>query len=526
MKRLMLWLSVALVATCTGQGARLPDRQLSLVVVIVLDQFRSDYLSRFRSEYRGGIDRLLREGAVFTNARYTETPTVTSVGHSVLLTGAPPSVSGIVGNAWYDRGTGRQVTSVCDSQARNVGADTPAAGDHCEDWDPASPRRLLVSTVGDELRNLNDRSKVISLSLKARSAVLPGGHRATGAYWFDDESGRFITSDFYTASLPGWVQEFNRLALPRDYLTRKWPGFESWDFGASTRSRRFEGLLASPWGNELVARLAEAAVTGEGLGRRGDTDLLAISFSSNDYVGHLTGPDAPEVRDMCLRTDALLGHLLEVVSQQVGLDHTLIVMTADHGVAPLPATQHARRMPGGEVFVDLSELAQSALQRRYGPGRYVASVVDNAIYLDHPSLEARHVALDEACRTVAAGLLSVPQAHVARVYAGSRLGQGGGTDAIERAFVEGYYPGRSGDLLVVFEPYRILFSKSNRTTHFSPYNYDTHVPLVFLGGSIRAGRYSGSVEIHDVAPTLAALMDVDLPSGASGRVLSEMLVDR
>jgi hypothetical protein len=525
MKRVIPWLSLLLAAACTGSAERPASPRLHLVVVVVVDQFRYDYLTRFRSEYHGGLDRLLREGAVFTNARYAQTPTVTAVGHSVLLTGAPPSVSGIVGNAWFERETGRQVTSVCDPQAHNVGADTPVAGAQCEDWDAASPRRLLVSTVGDELRNLDDRSKVVSVSLKARSAVLPGGHRATGAYWFDDKGGNFITSDFYAPELPAWVRDFNRLGLPRDYLSRRWKGFESWDFHASPHGRPFEGLLASPWGNELVARLAEAAVAGEQLGRRGVTDLLAISFSSNDYVGHATGPDAPEVHDMCLRTDALLAHLLDVLAQQVGLDHALVVVTADHGVSPLPAAQRARRMPGGELFVDLEDLAQSALERRFGNGRYVAAVVDNAIYLDHQALDARNVDLEEACRTVAGRLLSVPQAYVARVYAGSHLAQGGGSDPIERMFVGGYYPRRSGDLLVVFEPYHVPFSKANKTTHFSPYNYDTHVPLIFFGRAIRAGRYQGNVRINDVAPTLAALMDVELPSGASGRVLTEMLGD-
>ena len=207
MKPNLLAIGLAAVAVLTAQAPRKPK----LVVTVVVDQFRYDYLTRFRADYKGGFDRMLREGAVFTNAYYGQAPTVTAVGHSIVNTGAMPSVSGIVDNWWIDRATGRTVSSVCDYQYRVVGGETPAPGRRCEDSDPASPNRLLVSSIGDELRNRDNSSKVIGISLKARSAILPSGHRANGAFWFDDQNGAFISSTYYFNELPPWVQEFNKL---------------------------------------------------------------------------------------------------------------------------------------------------------------------------------------------------------------------------------------------------------------------------------------------------------------------------
>ena len=500
-------------------------RKPKLVVTIVVDQFRYDYLTRFRADYHGGLDRMLREGAVFTNARYGQAPTVTAVGHSIVTTGAMPSVTGIVGNAWIDRESGRQVTSVCDDRYQVVGAETPKPGPRCSDWDPASPRRLLVGTVGDELKNRDGRSKVIGISLKARSAILPSGHRADGAFWFDDKSGAFISSTFYFSELPSWVARFNALGLPREYVDKKWEGFGGWDFHAVPGSpRTYERIPASPWGNELVEKLAEAAIDGEKLGQREATDLLAISFSSNDYVGHQTGPDAPEVRDMCIRTDRLLGRLFEVIGEKVGLENALFVLTADHGVSPAPELQAERKMPGGYIHVGIEDIVRSALFKKFGAKDLVLGSVDNAIYLDYQALGAKNIELAAACQAAAAALLAVPQAHVARVYTRDQLQQGMAGDRIANAVLNGFYAARSGDVIVIFEPYWMpALWAGAKTTHFTPYNYDTHVPVVFFGAGVRPGRYRADIQVNDIAPTLSALIDVEPPAGAFGRVLTEVL---
>lgn len=287
-----------------------------LVVVVVVDQFRYDYLTRFRKDYHGGLDTLLTKGADFTNGFYAQVPTVTAVGHSIMLSGAMPAASGIVGNSWYDRAEGKVVTSVCDWTEKLVGAPQPKAGEKCADSDPASPRRLLVSTLGDELKDAHPDSKVIGISIKPRGAILPSGHSANGAFWFDDGTGNFVTSSYYMEKLPEWSDAFNNQKLAAKYVDQKWDGFPSWDFH-SKGNAAYSKLPASPWGNELIEQFAEAAITGEKLGQRGATDLLTVSFSSNDYVGHAVGPNSPEVRDMAIRTDQLLGKLFGVIEQNV-----------------------------------------------------------------------------------------------------------------------------------------------------------------------------------------------------------------
>ena len=495
-----------------------------LVVIVVVDQFRADYLSRFRADYMSGLDRMLREGANFTNARYEHAPTVTAVGHSIISTGAMPAVSGIIGNAWVDRANGnKQVTAVCDLDFKVVGSDTPKAGARCVDQDPASPRRLLVSTIGDEMRNRDEKSRVIGVSLKARSAILPSGHRANGAFWFDDASGNFITSTYYSQELPGWVKEFNDRKLPAQYVDRKWGGFETWDFHSQNEKRPYDKLPASPWGNELIEQLAERAIISEQLGQRESTDLLTVSFSSNDYVGHAVGPDAPEVRDMAIRTDKLLGQLLAVIGEKVGLSKTLVVLSADHGVSPTPAVQKARKLPGDYVHADVEDLVQSTLNARFGKGDWVLpGAAENALYLNYKTLADKKVDLSVANRLAADAILAVPQTHASRVYTREQLVGGGRGDFITTAMLNGFYPSRSADLIIVYEPY-YLPGGGRGTTHFSPYVYDNHVPVVFFGAGVKAGTYRRIVTVNDIAPTLAAAVGVELPSGAFGNVLAEVV---
>jgi predicted AlkP superfamily pyrophosphatase or phosphodiesterase len=519
-------LAVFLLAAGAAFSQALPKPKL--VVAVVVDQFRYDYLTRFRADYHAGFDRMLRQGAVFTGARYAQSPTVTAVGHSIVTSGAMPSVSGIVGNNWFDRASGKQVTSVCDYQYKLVGAETPEPGPKCEDWDPASPRRLLVSNLGDELKNHEEHAKVIGISLKARSAILPSGHRADGAFWFDDKSGAFVSTDFYFESLPAWVQEFNSLGLAREYVNRKWAGFESWDLQPDTGSiRPFEKIPASPWGNELIEKLAEKAIVAEKLGQRDATDLLTVSFSSNDYVGHQTGPDAPEVRDMAIRTDKLLGALMDLIDQKVGAGKSLYVLTADHGVAPDPEVQEKRKMPGGYVWIDWVDLVRSAFVKKFGEGELILGTVDNSLYFDYKAMAKRKIDAQSMYHAATEALLSVPQTHVARVITRDQLEQGIAGDEVARAAINGFYPARSGDLLIYFEPYWMPGMKApTKVTHFTPYNYDNHVPVIFLGGGVKPGVYREDILVNDIAPTLAAFMDVERPSGAFGRVLTEAMEAR
>ncbi len=506
------------------QCAAAPPVKPKLIVGIIIDQFRYDYLTRFRANYHGGLDQLLSQGADYTNAFYAQVPTVTAVGHSIFLSGAMPAVSGIVGNAWYDRDEGKIVTSVCDWNEKIVGGAAPAKTTNCGDSDPASPRRLLVSTIGDELRNTHEESKVIGISIKPRGAVLPSGHRAAGAYWFDDETGNFVTSTFYMNDLPGWAAAFNERQLAAKYVERKWEGFPSWDFHAAQGSHApYEKLPASPWGNELIERFAEQGITGEKLGQRGATDLLTVSFSSNDYIGHRVGPDAPEVRDMAIRTDQALGALFHFIDANVGLRNTLIVLSADHGVAAIPEREKSEKMPGGYIAGNGKGVVEAALAAKFGAGEWtMPGGGETNIYLNPSTVEHARASLHEIYRVASEALLSNRELHVARVYTREQLDNGMSGDFIGKAEANGYFPRRSGDIAIVFEPGYVP-GKSG-TTHFSPYAYDTHVPLIFMGTGIRPGRYDQHVEPNDIAPTLASMLDVQTPSGSSGRVLTEMLV--
>ncbi|MBV9498334.1 MAG: alkaline phosphatase family protein, partial [Acidobacteriaceae bacterium] len=477
-----LAISLVLLAGASQIPAAAPSVKPKLVVAIIIDQFRYDYLTRFRSDYHGGLDRLLTTGADFTNAFYAQVPTVTAVGHSIFMSGAMPSVSGIVGNAWYDRDERQIVTSVCDWSATVVGGKQGEKGSHCTDSDPASPKRLLVTTVGDELKEVSPKSRVIGISIKARAAILPSGHRADGAFWLDDATGNFVSSSYYMNELPAWAKAFNDRKLPAKYVNQKWPEFPKWNFAAPPgTSEPYAQLPASPWGNELIEQFAEEAITGEELGQRGVTDLLTISFSSNDYVGHRVGPDAPEVRDMAIRTDQLLAKLFRVIGGKVGMENVIIVLSADHGVAPVPDPH--QRMPGGYLSAHLESVVSSALNQEFGKADWlVPATGGEGLYFNREAIEsAKHrdgtrVSEDEIYRVAQTAILAAPQLHVARVYSRLQLDNGIAGDFIASAEMNGYFPRRSGDLSIVLESGYI--PGNSGTTHFSPYAYDRHVPVL------------------------------------------------
>ncbi len=514
---------------CAGAPPAQTKPKPKLVVAIIIDQFRYDYLTRFRSDYHGGLDQLLNHGADFTNAFYAQVPTVTAVGHSIFMSGAMPAVSGIVGNAWYDRDEGQIVTSVCDWDVKTIGGAEAAKGKKCTDADPASPKRFLVTTIGDELRVAHKDSKVIGVSLKPRAAILPSGHQANGAYWFDDVSGNFVSSSFYMDRLPGWANEFNDKKLGTSYTDRKWDGFPKWDFHAAAGSKTpFAKLPASPWGNELIEQFAEQALAGEKLGQRGTTDLLTISFSSNDYVGHAVGPDAPEVRDMAIRTDQLLAKLFRRIDGTLGMGNVVVVLSADHGVAAAPTQDRLDKMPGGYLTTDIDAAVTEALNRRFGKNEWlIAEAGETSLYFNRDVLgkakdtDGHMVTEQEAFETAKQTLFAIKDLHISRVYSRSQLENGIAGDFIATAEMNGYFPRRSGDVNLVFEPGYV--PGTHGTSHFSPYAYDRHVPVLFMGPGIRAGRYDGTIQPNDIAPTLATMLEVQTPSGSSGRVLTEML---
>lgn len=493
-------------------------RRPKLIVALCIDQFRYDYLVRFRDQYNGGLSRLSREGAVMTNAYYEHFPTVTAIGHSTFMSGATPSVSGIVGNEWFDRQTGKQVTSVSDvSETMLGGASRSGSG-------AASPRRMLVSTVGDELKMAGRDTRVIGVSVKDRSAILPAGHMADGAYWFDSGSGNFVSSTFYFKELPSWVLDFNRSRFVEKFLNLEWTPFAGGGapfkkMAAKADSAYYTSLESTPYGNDIVLKFAEAAVVGEGLGKRAGTDVLAVSLSSNDYVGHANGPDSPHVRDISIRTDRQLAGFFRFLETQVGMRNVLVVMTADHGVAPVPEVNQQRRMPGGRIPDVVAQL-EAALVAKYGGGKWIVGRSGVSPYLNHELIAQKNLTAPEVADFLAEAARNIP--HVFRAYSRYRLvnGQAAG-DLIDRRILNGFHYQRSADVLVVCEPYYLFEARG--TSHGMPFGYDAHVPVIFMGPGVKAGQYHRRVMVNDIAPTLATMLDIETPSGSMGRVLDEII---
>jgi len=519
-RKARILLCFLVVATVWAAPPAASPKKPRLVLAIVIDQFRYDYLLRFRGDYNSGLARLLEQGAVFTDAHYLHATTVTAVGHSTFLSGAPPSVSGIVANEWYDREVEATVTSVSDPATKVVGGIPNAPG--------SSPRRLLVSTVGDEVKMQGAECKVIGISIKDRSAILPAGHMADGAYWYDPKSNNWVTSTYYRAALPDWASKVNDEHPARQYTSARWLPFDAQDDSATpfctmvagADARTCRSLEATPWANEMIEDFAERAIAGEDLGHHAGVDILAVSFSANDYVGHAVGPDDPAVRDISIRTDRLLGKLLDYVEQRAGAGNTLVVLTADHGVAPVPEVNQARHMPGGRLdATKVADKITDALTRRFGPGKWLLPRPANMPYLNLKLVSTLKLDLGEVERVAAAAARGVE--HIARVYTAQDLQRGAiQQDAIGRAFTLSFYGPRSGNLFILQEPYYLF--EATGTSHGTPYAYDTQVPVLFRGPGIKPGTYPGSIAVNDIAPTLAALVGTAQPSGSMGRVLSEM----
>lgn len=515
MKKVLLLLLLLCHVPAASPAA---PKKPKLILALVVDQFRYDYLTRFRSEYHAGFARMLEHGAVFTDAHHISFPTVTAIGHSTFMSGATPSISGIAGNEWYDRELKHSVTSVSDDDAVVVGGARGLKG--------SSPKKLLVSTLGDEIKMQGIQNRVIGISIKDRSAILPAGHMADGAYWYEQDSNSWVTSTYYMPKLPDWVKAINDAHPIEKYLTNTWSAVDAKP-GAKPFCTMVSGggdfcgvIEQTPWGNEMIEEFAERALVNEQLGKHSGTDLLTVSFSSNDYVGHKLGPDAPEVRDMCIRTDRVLGKLLTFIDAHLGAGNTIVVLTADHGVAPLPEKSIERHMPGGRLNnTVLVKAAEDALGEKYGEGKWIEAQSTGSLYLNRELIASKKLNLAEVEDTAADAVRHTP--HAFRVYTGEAISTGRvPDDFISIAIRNGYFPRRSPDILFIAEPFYIFGASG--TTHGTPFNYDTHVPVIFLGAGIKAGNYYQRVGVPDIAPTLAAILGVPSPSGAVGRVLSEI----
>lgn len=498
--------------TMSAEAPQLATARPALVLAIVVDQMRYDYLTRYGSEFDSGLERLLNEGAVFTNGNYEAAPTVTAVGHSTILSGATPSVSGIAGNTWFERAEGKNVQSITDDSVMPLGGGSGA-----------SPKRLLVSTIGDELKISGKGGKVYGVSLKDRSAILPVGRMADGAFWFNADTGNFVSSSWYFDALPDWAQRFNSEQRANRYAGREWMGTT---MPTETGAKLYGELDASPFADELVLEFALQLLQQEQLGRDAQTDLLSVSFSAMDYVGHESGPDTEKMHAMVLSIDDMVGQLLAAAEQQAGRGRVLAIFTADHGVAPVPEENVQKQLPGGRYNGQAERAAiESALVAAFGDGKYVQAAGEMGYYLNPQPVPGKQIPQSELERVAAEALRRQPA--VARVYTRSGLTSTPvAGDRIDQRVRNGFNPNHSADVLVVREP-NWLAGAPGGTTHGSPYSYDTHVPMIFWGPSslVKPGQYHADAAVHDMAPTLAAMLGIAAPSGSLGRVLAEILPD-
>lgn len=511
-----------------------------LVVGIVVDQMRYDYLTRFWPHYEvGGFRRLVGEGFNCKNNHFNYAPTSTGPGHASIYTGTTPATHGIIGNDWYDKTSEKMVYCVRDDNYTSVGSTT--------DSGEMSPHRMNVTTITDELRlHTQLRGKTVAIALKDRGAVLSGGHTANAAYWYAD--GNWISSSFYMNDLPQWVASFNASDKVEHYK-KPWTtvkdislylesgldntSYEGLFKGESTptfphdlpslwsANGDFEILRTTPFGNAMTTDFAIAAMQGENLGRDGITDFLAISYSSTDYIGHKYGVNSKEVQDTYLRLDQDLERLLKALDDQVGKDEYTVFLTADHGAIDVPNYLKEHKIPAGYLDVGvLKTKLNDFLKYTFGTTDVLKNISNEQLFLDHSLIKNLDMNLKEVQEVLAVELLGYDG--IDRVYTAHQMWNNNYTEGIPYIIQNGYNLKRSGDVLFVLKPGTIDYPQTG-STHGSPQIYDTHVPLLFYGKGIKKGATVKRTEITDVAPTLAALLGIAFPSGATGNPIVEVL---
>mgnify|MGYP002559212901 FL=1 len=523
--------------------AQNPFRRPKLVVGVVVDQMRWDYLYRYQERFGdNGFKRLMREGFNCENTMLNYIPAVTAIGHTSIYTGSVPAIHGIAGNDFHI--DGKQTYCTDDAAVATVGSNSDAG--------KMSPHNLKVTTIGDELHlATNYRSKVISVSLKDRASILPGGHTADGAYWFDAETGNFITSTYYRKDLPGWLKQFNDRQLAKHYLSQDWetlyptesyknstadnnsyenpfPGADTPTMPVATsKLMDSEGLgliRNTPYGNTLTIDLALAAIDGERLGNRGETDMLAVSLSSTDYIGHQFGTYAIETEDTYLRLDRDIARLLAALDQKIGKGEYLLFLTADHAAAHNFKFLTDKGIPAGGWDIEKTKAAlNSHLKAEFKTDcNLVSGLLNYQIFLDNEKIDSLGISKENV---VAAAIDYIKRGE--GVYCAVEQENAGTAtlpSPIKDRIVNGYYPGRSGEIQIIMQPgwYGLESEATGGTDHGVWHPYDTHVPLIFFGSGINPGATFTPVEITDIAATVCALLHIQMPDGCIGKPVIEL----
>lgn len=512
-----------------------------LVVGMVVDQMRWDYLYRFYSRYgQGGFKRLINEGFSAENTLIPYTPTLTACGHSSVYTGSVPAINGIIGNNWFDPQLGRDVYCVEDKDVSTVGS-TSKEG-------LMSPKNLLVTTVTDELRMAtNFRSKVISVSIKDRGAILPGGHTANGSYWYDDLTGSFITSTHYMQQLPTWVNEFNARKLPNTYFAKDWhtlypietykestaddKPYERLFKGEKTATfphlfkqyvnKNYSMMASMPYGNTFTLEFAKAAIPAEQLGQTGNTDFLAVSLSSTDYVGHQFGPNSIELEDTYLRLDKDLEDFFAYLDKTIGKGNYLFFLTADHGVTHVPGFSKENKLPGGGLNPKKykTEL-DSLILKEFKVKDAIFTLINNQLIFDTDAIKAANADYSKIKQLSIDYLIK--QEGVLNAVDVKNLGNASLPQELKNKITNGYNARRSGDVYIILDAG--WYPTLNPGTGHAAWNpYDSHIPAVFMGWGIKPGKTNKPYAMTDIAPTISALLHIQQPSGSIGNVIIEAM---
>ena len=528
-------------STIPKQNDASPKRP-KLVIGIMVDQMRWDFLYRYYNRYspNGGFKRMLNQGFSCENTFIPYAPTVTACGHTTVYTGSVPAIHGITGNAWWDYEKNRTVYCSEDKTVKTVGTNSTAG--------EMSPKNNFSTTICDELRlATNFRSKVIGIAIKDRGGILPAGHSANAAYWYDGVSGNWITSTYYMNDLPQWVKNFNNKKVADGFYEKGWNTlypiktytqsskdeneYEAKAFGADQKGfpydlKRFVGksygsISATPFGNTITMMLTKEAISNEEMGKDSITDFLAVSFSSPDYVGHSFGPNSIEVEDTYLRLDKDLGELFDYLDKTVGKGQYLTFLTADHGVAHVPAFSKEHQLPGGVVddntmMGDLNSL----LKEKYGKAGLIVSTYNYQISLNHALIDTaklnRSGIVDDIIRYVK-NIQGVD-----RVFAIDQLMNQPMHAEVKNRLANGWHPKRSGDIQIILAP-GWIDGGSVGTTHGLWNPYDSHIPLLWYGWGIKPGKSNREVYMTDIAATLAAMLRIQMPSGSIGKVIEDVV---
>ena len=524
--------------------AKNPASRPKLIVGITVDQMRYDYIERYWNDFsEGGFKRLVNDGFFCRNLKYNYMPTYTGPGHASIFTGTTPCFHGIIENDWFERSTGLTIYCSSDSTVQGVGTSGKAG--------QMSPHYLTASTLGDMLKLFsNEKSKVFGIAMKDRGAILPAGRMADGAYWFvGADEGVWATSSWYMNELPSWVNEFNADGKASEYSNSQWTMLkEASEYGEShpdnnayetpfrgtlrpvfpydlrelkATNGNFDIIKATPFGNSMTLDFAKSLMKNEQLGSDEITDMLCMSFSATDYVGHQFGIHSIETQDCYLRLDLLLADYLNYLDQEIGKDNYLIFLSADHGGVPTPSYITKKNGVGGYWKSDALEIyVEDQLSKKYGTGDWIINESNQNIFLNRELMATMKVNLKEAQYEVANMILTFPE--IQSSFTSNDLAQYRGGTTIKEMVQNGFSQAQSGDVIYVLKPGYIEYGMTG-TTHGAPFVYDSHVPAIFYGSGVKKGESFAPYNITDIAPTISSICRLPLTDACSGSPIIEAI---